>query len=65
MKQPPAKVAELVIKAIPDSPVIGKLEVSGPGFINITLSTAFIQTQVRNIKYSSLLFKCDYYYKYL
>ena len=47
MKQPPAKVAESVIAAIPSSPVIEKLEVSGPGFINITLSTDFVQTQVR------------------
>jgi arginyl-tRNA synthetase len=39
-KSNPRAIAEKIIAAIPDSPLIDKIEIAGPGFINIYLSGA-------------------------
>ena len=41
-KKAPRAIAEAVVKALPLPPAIQKLEVAGPGFINITVSTEWL-----------------------
>ena len=41
-KKAPRVIAEAVVKALPLPPFIQKLEVAGPGFINITVSTEWL-----------------------
>ena len=38
--KPPREIAEIVVKALSGNPTIEKLEIAGPGFINITLAKA-------------------------
>ncbi|KAG0726435.1 Arginine--tRNA ligase, cytoplasmic [Chionoecetes opilio] len=49
LKKNPREVGEILLKNVPPSPMVSKLELSGPGFINITISTDFIRQQVTNI----------------
>lgn len=49
--QNPRTVGQAVLDATDKSPLIAKLECSGPGFINITLSQLFIREQVRIVIY--------------
>lgn len=42
----PRDVAAAVVKAIPANSIIEKMEVAGPGFVNITLSPNFIREQL-------------------
>jgi arginyl-tRNA synthetase len=41
-KKPPRAIAEAVVKALPLPAFIQKLEVAGPGFINVTVSTEWL-----------------------
>src|SRR3984957_13625802 len=43
--KPPREVAELILAELRSSPVVRQAEVSGPGFINLTLSDAWIAEQ--------------------
>jgi arginyl-tRNA synthetase len=43
--KPPREVAELILAELQGSPVVQQAEVSGPGFINLTLSDAWIAEQ--------------------
>jgi arginyl-tRNA synthetase len=43
--KPPREVAELILAELESSPVIQKAEVSGPGFINLTLNDSWIAEQ--------------------
>ncbi len=43
--KPPREVAELILAELQSSPVVQQAEVSGPGFINLTLSDAWIGEQ--------------------
>lgn len=38
--KPPREIAEIVVNALAENPTIEKLEIAGPGFINITLARA-------------------------
>ncbi|KAF2367198.1 Arginine-tRNA ligase [Trinorchestia longiramus] len=49
MKENPRVVGQKVLEAVGTSPVIASLELSGPGFINITLSETFIRQQVTRL----------------
>jgi arginyl-tRNA synthetase len=42
LKKPPRAIAEAVVKALPLPSFIQKLEVAGPGFINVTVSTEWL-----------------------
>lgn len=42
LKKPPRAIAEAVVKALPQPSFIQKLEVAGPGFINVTVSTEWL-----------------------
>jgi len=46
LKKPPRVIAEAVVKALPLPNSIEKLEVAGPGFINITVNPAWLAEQV-------------------
>lgn len=45
LKLPPRQVAEALLKALPLPPMVEKAEIAGPGFINITLSNAWLADQ--------------------
>lgn len=49
LKKNPREVGDSILKSVAASPLISKLELSGPGFINITLSQDFMKQQVTNI----------------
>lgn len=46
LKKPPRAIAEAVVKALPLPSSIQKLEVAGPGFINLTVSPAWLAEEV-------------------
>ena len=46
LKKPPRAIAEAVVKALPLPPMLEKAEVAGPGFINLTVSPAWLAEQV-------------------
>ena len=48
-KMPPREIAARVIEHIPPAPFVGKVEVAGPGYINVTLDTAWLAAQVQAI----------------
>lgn len=45
----PRKVAEILIKNISENDIIEKLEIAGPGFINIFLKNSYISNYVRKM----------------
>ena len=45
----PLKIAAVIVKHLPQSDVLGRVEVAPPGFINITLSDAWLAQQVATI----------------
>ena len=46
LRQPPRAVAEAALKALPLPPMLSKAEIAGPGFINLTVSPAWLAEQV-------------------
>lgn len=52
---PPRIVAEAIVEHLKPNPLIQKLEVAGPGFINITLSTESLAKRVQDTLKSSHL----------
>jgi arginyl-tRNA synthetase len=46
---PPRKVAEAIVAALPASPLIAKVEIAGPGFINFFLAPGALQAVVPEI----------------
>ena len=57
LRQPPRKIAEAVFAKLKESqpPFIEKLELAGPGFLNITVSADWLASQLRNISTSQHL----------
>lgn len=49
LQRNPRDVAEMVIKALPPSPSIAKVEIAGPGFINFYLSHAALYNIISDI----------------
>ncbi|MDR3419550.1 MAG: arginine--tRNA ligase [Nevskia sp.] len=47
--KPPRKVAEELVRALPPSPVVSKVEIAGPGFINFFLAPTAFQALVAEI----------------
>ena len=58
MKSNPRDVATKIVAEISDSDVIEKLDVAGPGFVNIFISKTFIEKQVRTISIMSIMAVC-------
>ncbi|MDP6668001.1 MAG: arginine--tRNA ligase [Dehalococcoidia bacterium] len=50
MRMAPLKIAEAISNAIPDHAMVGSVEHAAPGFVNFTLSTAWLQSQVDEIR---------------
>lgn len=42
LKTKPREIAEKIVGALPETPVLEKAEVAGPGFINLTLSNSWL-----------------------
>ncbi len=49
VNQPPRSIAEQVIAALPEHPMLGAVSVAGPGFINFVLDPAWVAAQVSAI----------------
>lgn len=48
LRRNPRDIATEVVSNIPDNDMIGKVEVAGPGFINIWLSTHWLEKQINS-----------------
>ncbi|CAF5146957.1 unnamed protein product, partial [Rotaria sp. Silwood1] len=51
----PTEVAKIIVANLPQHEMIGKIEYSGPGFINVTISATFVSKQIRNILLKGVL----------
>ncbi|XP_071521111.1 arginine--tRNA ligase, cytoplasmic isoform X2 [Panulirus ornatus] len=49
LKKNPREVGQMILQNVASNPLITKLDISGPGFINIFLSQDFIKQQVTNV----------------
>lgn len=49
VNQPPRSIAENIIAALPDHPMLGSVSIAGPGFVNFVLDPAWIAGQVETI----------------
>ncbi len=58
LEAPPRAVAEAVCKQLNDEPMFAKVEVAGPGFINITLSNVYLSTGVNELTTDSERLGC-------
>lgn len=47
LKENPRSVAEKIIKEIPSKEIFEKIEIAGPGFINLTLSPKFLSNELK------------------
>lgn len=47
--KPPREVARIIVEAMPDCPVVERVEIAGPGFINFHLSPTWLQDTVREV----------------
>jgi len=48
-KIPSPEVAKLIVQNLPQHEIFDKIDYSGPGFINITISAGFVSKQIRNL----------------
>src|SRR6266480_5010422 len=48
-KKPPRQIAELIVKHFPSLPEVERLEVAGPGFLNVFLAPAWCAGALREI----------------
>ena len=48
-KRPPRQIAEAIVKHFPPRPEVARLEVAGPGFINVFLAPAWCASALREI----------------
>jgi arginyl-tRNA synthetase len=55
LKQNPREVAQRVVAAFDQSNLIGKLEIAGPGFINITIDAQVLAQQVNELLHDAHL----------
>ncbi|CAG0889098.1 unnamed protein product [Cyprideis torosa] len=49
VKVSPRDVAEKLLVNLPKSPLVGKVEIAGPGFINVTLALEFVASEVNKL----------------
>ncbi len=49
LRQAPRAVAELLVRHLPDSPLVTRVEIAGPGFINFFLAPAAFQAVVEQV----------------
>ncbi len=48
-RRPPRQVAEMIVQHFPAMPEVDRLEVAGPGFINVVLSSAWYTSALREL----------------
>jgi arginyl-tRNA synthetase len=48
-RRPPRQIAELIVKHFPPRPEVERLEVAGPGFLNVVLSPAWCAATLREV----------------
>jgi arginyl-tRNA synthetase len=48
-RRPPRQIAELIAAHFPTLPEVARVEVAGPGFINVTLAPAWYATALRDV----------------
>lgn len=48
-KKNPRAVAELVVARLKENPIFSKIEIAGPGFINLTVTDAYLQNYILSI----------------
>ncbi len=48
-RRPPRQVAETIVRCFPPLPMVGRLEVGGPGFINVTLAPDWCRSALPEI----------------
>lgn len=46
MRMAPIQIAEAIASAIPEHPMVGNVAHAAPGFVNFTLSTSWLQSQI-------------------
>ncbi|MEE8045882.1 MAG: arginine--tRNA ligase [Dehalococcoidia bacterium] len=46
MRMAPLQIAEAIVQAVPEHQMVGKVGEAAPGFVNFTLSTAWLQSQI-------------------
>ncbi|MGH8517622.1 MAG: arginine--tRNA ligase [Panacagrimonas sp.] len=57
--QPPRTVAEALLRHLPNSPLIAKAEIAGPGFINFFLAPGAFQSVVAQVLAHGAEYGCD------
>jgi len=50
MRMAPLQIAEAIANAIPENHMVGAVTVAAPGFVNFTLSTAWLQAQIDSVR---------------
>lgn len=48
-RQNPRAIAEMILQALPESTIVDKAEIAGPGFINFFVNDAAIYSVVENV----------------
>ena len=56
MRMAPIQIAEAISGAVPEHEMVGKVEHAAPGFVNFTLSTAWLQSQVDVVRKAGAAF---------
>jgi arginyl-tRNA synthetase len=59
LKKAPRKIAEDIAKFLRDAPIFRKIDIAGPGFINVTFTDAYLQSSLLNILLSAPSFLRD------
>ena len=49
LRKPPIKIAEDIVKAIREKDIFESIEIAGPGFINFTLTTTHLYTELKGL----------------
>lgn len=49
-KRPPRDIAQIIVDHIPENTLVKSVEIAGPGFINVRLSDAVLQTVVASVR---------------
>ena len=50
MRMAPLQIAKEIAIAVPEHPMVGKVEVAAPGFVNFRLSTTWLQSQINAVR---------------
>lgn len=49
LKKPPRKIAEEIVNSIKDKSAFEKIDIAGPGFINVTFSKEYLYSEIKNL----------------